>query len=172
MQGVSSVILAFLTFFYLKEVARTRKMTEKVLELEWTTDLEVDLSTSHYIPDLTARKIHIPYNLTVSSTGKLPVDLLGGQLIIKLGEETTTHDIRAVKKLGSSTMQSFTLSIPRNETEIALVSQLNTGAIIQWESPLPQIGAEIKLEYKDGLTDKARSKGFKYRYEFNKWINL
>lgn len=170
-QGASTLILAVLTFFYLMEVAKTRKMTSRVLELEWTTDIGVDLTTSPHVPDLTSKKIHIPYNLTISSVGKLPVNLLGGQLVISLGQETTTHEIKSVEKLGASTRQSFTFSFSRTETEIAQASNLDTNTVIEWESPLPEVGAKIKLRYKDGLSGEVREKSFEYKYKFNQWQN-
>jgi hypothetical protein len=171
-QGSSSVILAGLTFFYLKEVAKTRKMTEKVLQLEWTTEIDVSLNTASYSTDRNSKRINIPYNLIINNIGKLPVNALNGKLSITLDDAKTIHEINYVERLGSSITHTFTFSFSRTETEIEQLSNLNANTVMRWESPLPQVEAEVKLEYKDGLTDKILKKLFKYKYEFNRWEKI
>lgn len=169
-QGISSLILAVLTFFYLREVAKTREITSKALELEWTTDIDTDLTASHYIIDRASNKIIIPCQLTISSIARLPVDLLeGGSLVIKIDNDTINHPIRPLQKLGSSTNKSFSFNISRAESEINRLEKLDVNSVMQWDSALPGIEAKINLKYKDGLTGQPREKDFEYKYEFNEW---
>jgi len=171
-QGLSSVILAVLTFFYLKEVAKTRKMTEKVLQLEWTTDVDINLDAASYSTDRNSKRINVPYNLIINNIGKLPVNILNGKLSITLDGAKTIHEINHIEKLGSSITRTFTFSFSRTEKEIDQLTNLNVNMAMQWESPLPQVEAEIILKYKDGLTDKILEKLFKYKYEFNQWKKI
>ena len=169
-QGLSGILLAALTWFYLIEVRKTRQISEKIMRLEWSPSIVAEI-TSQYQINKTTGSLDISCNLTVSNTGKQPATSLKGRIELQFASGGNTQELAEIPELAQSYNKPFVFSLPATAADLAAVELLLQDPTAAVRTSFPVVPATVTLSYKD-IDDSLQTKCFRFEYRFSQWIKI
>ena len=175
--AIATVALAIITFFYLRETSRLRKISEKALTLDVEPKIFVENISSIIKPDYDKRVLNVQALIKIKNGGKSEAIEFEAPYTLSWGKHRIDDKIGPVPYLFPTqgiAYETRIMSVEISETDMAIVKEAietKKTVIVSKEMPVPIINFNISLKYKDrdgNLHEIPYS--WKYIFHKNEWL--